>query len=88
MNVKHQHGTSDCGLFTVAFAAALCEGIDPTTLVFCQPLMHKHLTTCIELKKDIPTAKQCRAIIKPVKPECYDIYCIYKMPHEERDTTE
>jgi len=44
MNVQHQHGTSDCGLFAVAFAAALCEGIDPTTLVFSQPLMRKHLT--------------------------------------------
>jgi len=28
------------------------------------------------IKKDIPTAKQCRALIKPVKPESYDIYCI------------
>jgi len=87
---KHQHGTSDCGLFTVAFAAALCEGIDPTTLVFCQPLMRKHLTACIEMEKieQFPTSKERRAIIKPVKTECYDVYCICRMPYEEQDTNE
>ena len=90
MNVQHQHGTSDCGLFAVVFAAALCEGIDPTTLVFCQPLMRKHLTACIEMEKieQFPTSKERRAIIKPVKTECYNVYCISRMPYEEQDTNE
>ena len=90
MNVQHQVGTSDCGLFAIAFAAALCEGIDPTSLVFRQPLMRNHLTTCIEKNKleQFPLAKQRRAIVKPVKTECYDIYCTCRMPYEERDTIE
>ena len=30
MNVQYQYGGSDCGLFALAFATALCAGIDPT----------------------------------------------------------
>ena len=37
MNVQHQYGGSDCGLYALAFAAALCAGIDPTACIYLQP---------------------------------------------------
>ena len=39
VNVQHQYGGSDCGLYALAFAAALCAGIDPTAciILYLQP---------------------------------------------------
>ena len=34
--VQWQSGGSDCGLFAVAFATSLCNGIDPVTVTFTQ----------------------------------------------------
>ena len=34
INVQIQYGSSDSGLFAVAFATSLCEGIDPTTCIY------------------------------------------------------
>ena len=33
MNVQHQIGASDCGLFALAFATSLCLAINPTSVV-------------------------------------------------------
>ncbi len=29
IDVQHQSGSADCGLFAIAFADALCNGMDP-----------------------------------------------------------
>ena len=42
MSVKHQNGGSDCGLFALAFATALCMCLDPTACKFKQELMREH----------------------------------------------
>lgn len=34
--VQHQIGGSDCGLFAIAFAVALCFGLNPAKLIFNQ----------------------------------------------------
>ena len=39
MNVQHQYGGSGCSLFALAFATALCAGINPTACTFKQELM-------------------------------------------------
>ena len=46
MSVKHQYGGSDCGLFALAFATALCVGLDPTACKFKQELMREHFSSC------------------------------------------
>ena len=43
MNVQHQIGALDCGLFALAFATSLCLAIDPTSVVYNQSHMRNHL---------------------------------------------
>ena len=38
--VQRQNGSQDCGLFAIAFAHAICCGIDPTSLSFSQVSWH------------------------------------------------
>ena len=47
MNVQHQVGVSDCGLFALAFATSLCHAIDPTE------------NDCMECKFNLPSPSSC-----------------------------
>ena len=64
MNVQHQCGGSDYGLFTLAFATTLCAGIDPTTCSSKQELMRNHFLSCIikEQIEQFPIKQWRRAI--------------------------
>ena len=48
VDVHKQTGSNDCGLFSIAYAVALCLGKNPSTVVFDQPKMRSHLISCIE----------------------------------------
>ena len=48
MHIQQQKGASDCGLFAIATATALCNGIEPNKLQFDQKLMRQHLKRAIE----------------------------------------
>lgn len=48
VDVQHQVGGSDCGLFAIAFANSLCSGIDPFACSYKQAQMHSHLLACFE----------------------------------------
>ena len=50
VNVQRQSGPSDCGIFAIAFAAALCMGIDPYTHCIDQKKSRTHLLKCFEQK--------------------------------------
>ena len=54
IDVQRQVGGSDCGLFAVAFATALCAGKDPFTCSFKQAQMRSHLLTCFESRSICP----------------------------------
>ena len=45
--VQRQAGTCDCGLFALAFATSLCNGICPTAMVYNQQSMRKHFLQCL-----------------------------------------
>ena len=45
-NVQWQSGVNGCGLFSIAFAAAICSGGNPATKVFDRALMRQHLKDC------------------------------------------
>ena len=47
-NVQMQSGEADCGLFAIAFATALSNGVHPGTYYFDQALMRHHLLECLE----------------------------------------
>lgn len=47
--VQRQMGSSDCGLYALAFATDLCHGIDPTSpRSYDQALMRQHYVECLE----------------------------------------
>ena len=48
MDVQMQSGTSDCGVFAIAFATALVLGSNPSELFFDQLKMRQHLLQCLE----------------------------------------
>ena len=78
MNVQHQYGGSDCGLFALAFATALCAGINPTACTFKQELMRNHFLSCINKGQieQFPIKQSRRAITRPVKIDTIDIPAI------------
>ena len=81
MSVKHQYGGSDCGLFALAFATALCVGLDPTACKFKQELMREHFSSCIlKGQMDQFPHKLSRPISQPVKTEVFGIHCHCRMP--------
>ena len=49
-----QSGGSDCGLFAVATATAICTGQNPENIQFNQRLMRQHLLKCLEEKLLLP----------------------------------
>ena len=48
---QKQVGGHDCGLFAIANATALANGVDPATVKFQQANMRKHLKLCLEKQK-------------------------------------
>lgn len=48
---QKQVGGHDCGLFAIANATALANGVDPATVKFQQANMRKHLNLCLEKQK-------------------------------------
>ena len=48
VETQRQSGGADCGIFSIAFATALCQGIDPHGCSFSQTQMRAHLHHCLE----------------------------------------
>ena len=46
VNIQHQTGGSDGGLFAIANATALCAGKDPVMCGYLQSCMRRHLAVC------------------------------------------
>ena len=47
-NVQQQYGSSDCGLFALAFAQSLCAGDNPEEITYTQHKLRPHLLQCLE----------------------------------------
>ena len=63
-----QTGVNDCGLFSIAYAVALMNGIEPDGLIFDQSKMRNHLIDCFEKQElqPFPIYRQSRGgINKP-----------------------
>ena len=46
MKTQKQTGSQDCGLFAIAYATALLNGIDVSNITFAQSKMREHLLSC------------------------------------------
>ena len=79
VRVQQQIGTSDCGLFAIAFAVALVNGQDPAALMFDQGVMRQHLRLCLQRQRmePFPTTKQLKFKKNRVAGrEVESIYCL------------
>ena len=75
-DVQVQANQDDCGLFALANASALCNGIDPCTIVYTQSAMREHLCNCFHHGALTPFPnKKKRQNLGPPQIETFDIYC-------------
>ena len=82
INVQMQAGADDCGLFSIAFATALCAEKDPHKCSFQQSEMRSHLKLCFERGElaMFPASKprRCASSIKSRKN--VEVYCTCRLP--------
>ena len=81
--VQQQTGTLDCGLFAIAFAVELCDGEDPSKMVFIQEKMCNHLLTCLEKRKfeSFPKKRhRSKKITVSRLVTTYNIHCFCRYP--------
>ncbi|KAL5477394.1 hypothetical protein EMCRGX_G024189 [Ephydatia muelleri] len=85
IKMQEQSGASDCGLFAIATATAICNGQDLCMLEFDQFLMRKHLLQCFQNGAVLPFPSQSIAARKPkvLKEEVVEIYCHCRLPIQE-----
>lgn len=88
MNAHMQMGGSDCGLFALATATALCYGVDPTTCVYDQESMRQHFHACLTNRKItlFPLKRNRRPHPQPLKEETYPVYCHCRLPWDKHHT--
>ena len=81
-NVQMQSGQADCGLFAIAFATALLNGLHPGVYYFDQSLMRSHLLNCFERGEieTFPTIKERRVKNKIKRIEEFNVYCSCRRP--------
>ncbi len=83
INVQAQSGSNDCGLFSVAFATALCSGKDPSRYLFDQRAMREHLKSCLEkgVMSDSPARHRlCRQTTYIHCSQKVEVHCKCRLP--------
>ena len=79
-----QVGTSDCGLFAIAYATELAFGHNPASSAYCQEQMRRHFEQCIANKQLIPFPSKTVKSGRP-RTEQLKIYCICRMPDDKKE---
>ena len=60
VNVQQQCGSTQCGLFALAYAVDLCRDIDPSCRVYYESKFRSHLLKCFVAEKITPFPSRCR----------------------------
>ena len=85
LSVQQQHGTIDCGLFSIAFAVEMCLGHNPQYASFDQKKMREHLYTCFRngVITSFPSMSSSELLPRP-SPVHHKVrvYCSCRMPEE------
>ncbi len=91
VEVQRQIGYADCGLFSIAFAYALCCDLDPHGIQFNQSAMRAHFDLCVDKEKIdmFPVSTRCRqkntkSRIKFVK--MVPVFCTCRLSWDKADT--
>ena len=87
VDVQRQVGGSDCGLFALAFATALCSGLDPFACSYKQMQMRSHLLfwelTNDHLSISWSPQKACTRHVLSTKR--VPVYCVCRLPWNKYD---
>ena len=85
MDVSAQTGSTECGLYAIAYMTALAHGQDPTMIVFDQNSLRRHLGECFENGhiKPFPLIKNRRTKERVKREKTISIYCICRLPESE-----
>lgn len=78
-----QTGHSDCGLYALAFATAICHGDNPSNIIFSQKMLRGHLAECI--RKGKITMFPTSGYRVPNQPKCIlrvPLVCHCRMPSD------
>ena len=80
--VQQQHGTQDCGLFSLAFATSLCFGENPAEIIYIQNQFRPHLLNCLTVGKmtPFPSQKRKRKLKAPRFIDTIEVFCICRQP--------
>ena len=81
---QSQIGSSDCGVFAIAFATDLAFGLNPASHHYEQDKLRPHFITCLKSEQMTPFLSNN---IQPGKPktEYLYVYCHCCMPHDGED---
>ena len=82
MDVQMQAGGSDCGIFALAFATAIVNGIPPGKFVFDQAKMRQHLYESFLSGKlqMFPTLRERRGATRVKTKDDIKVFCACRMP--------
>ena len=81
-DVQMQDGSSDCGVFAIAFATAITFGLDPGAFLFDQSKMRQHLLQCLQKSKmSMFPVNRYRRVGGRIKYEdTISLFCICRLP--------
>ena len=84
-NVNKQAGGNDCGLFAAAYCTSIAYGQNPSSFVYDQAVMRKHLLKCLEAKHmtPFPTMRQRR--IPQSKIVKVEVFCYCRSPNDKKE---
>ena len=83
VHIQQEIGGSDCGLFAIANATALCHGKYPGTLAFNQKPMRDHLRKCLAAGTltEFPCRQVEARVPQIVRFERVRVYCVCRQPN-------
>lgn len=81
--VQQQTNGTNCGVFAIAYAMCLVNGIDPTTVRFDEKRMRKHLVSCMEEKR-LTLFPRLNYVPRPRKGATVKVslYCTCRCPYD------
>ncbi len=77
VKMQYQSGSSDCGLFAIAYACAICHGLDPSNLIYRQDSMRSRAFDAAKLAV-FPCERQ--HINTTITSKKMDIFCLCGIP--------
>ena len=88
--VQKQVGSSDCGLFALAFATDLCHGLDPLNQKYDQRFMRQHYVSCLEngAMTSFPKTVKRVPLHLGCKKTSIAIYCVCRLPNDKKEYIE